>query len=114
MRQPWAPPGVRLRTLVESDAAELYAAIEMNRMYLAEWMPWAKNQTLEGTSDFINAAEAQRADESGFHLAILCAARISGVVGMHPIDDAHRTVHWATGLSRRNRARESRQTRYVH
>ena len=38
-----------LGLLEEADAEELYALVEQNRAYLAEWLPWAADQTLEGT-----------------------------------------------------------------
>lgn len=48
-------PGVRLRLFEEVDADELYRLIEDNRAYLAPWMPWAANQTLGDTSEFIRS-----------------------------------------------------------
>jgi hypothetical protein len=44
--------GCYLRLLEEADAEELYELVDRNRDYLAEWMPWAAAQTLEGTAAF--------------------------------------------------------------
>ena len=82
--------GLLLRPLRQQDASALYSIIEENRNYLAEWMPWAEGQTLEGTLEFIRSAEKQQAEESGFHLAIVSGDEIIGVVGMHPIDQVNR------------------------
>jgi hypothetical protein len=43
----------RLVQLEQAHADELYGLVEANRDYLAEWLPWAAGQTLEGTREFI-------------------------------------------------------------
>lgn len=75
-----------LRLLEESDADELYALVDANREFLAQWMPWAAGQTLENTREFIRTSRRQFADNQGFQLAIVEDARIVGAVGLHRID----------------------------
>ncbi len=70
-----------LRLLEESDAQELYEVISANRDHLAEWMPWARNQTLDGTLEFIRRSRKQFAENDGFQAAIVENERIIGVVG---------------------------------
>ena len=53
-----------LRLLEESDAGELYALVEANRPYLAEWLPWAAGQTLEATANFIRKTGPPLSDEA--------------------------------------------------
>ena len=59
-----------LRLFEESDVESLYALIERNRSYLSPWLPWAEQQTLEGTRAFIRMGRKQLADNDGFQAAI--------------------------------------------
>jgi ribosomal-protein-serine acetyltransferase len=76
----------QLRLFEESDAEELYAVIAANRVYLSQWMPWAPNQTPDGTLAFIRTSRKQLADNQGFQTAIVQDGRIVGVLGFHSID----------------------------
>jgi ribosomal-protein-serine acetyltransferase len=80
------PGGHLLRPLSTSDARELYALIEANRELLAAWMPWARDQTLTDTEEFIQRASEQSADDNGFQAAILESGEILGVAGFHGVD----------------------------
>lgn len=82
--------GVRL--LGAGDAPELYGVIEANREHLAQWMPWAADQDLDGTERFIAEAEEQRSGENGFQAKIEPEGEIVGVVGFHRIDWTNRNT----------------------
>jgi ribosomal-protein-serine acetyltransferase len=84
---------IKLRLLEETDARELYALIEANRPYLAQWLPWAVGQTFEDTLDFIRGARSQASDNEGFQAAIVLAGSIVGVIGCV-------TVVWASRSTR--------------
>src|SRR5215216_6712885 len=77
-----------LRLLEEADAEELYRLVDANRAYLAEWMPWAAQQTLEGTLAFIRTTERRRAENNGFECVLVLDGRIVGAAGFarHPVD----------------------------
>ncbi len=75
-----------LRLLDESDAEELYAVIEANRLHLARWMPWAPGQTLDATLAFIRRSARQLADNQGFQVAMIEDGAIVGVLGYHRLD----------------------------
>jgi ribosomal-protein-serine acetyltransferase len=75
-----------LRLLREADAQELYRLVERNRGYLAEWMPWAADQTLERTAAFIRTTERRLADNNGFEAAIVLDGRIVGALGFPGVD----------------------------
>jgi ribosomal-protein-serine acetyltransferase len=75
-----------LRPLVTEDAPELYALVESNRARLARWMPWAADQTAEGTAAFIRRATEQEGNEDGFQRALIVNGAIAGTVGFHRID----------------------------
>lgn len=81
-----------LRLLEEADADELYAVVDDNREYLARWMPWATNQTLETTLEFIRNSRKQLGDNQGFQVAIVDDGRIVGVLGFHRVDWGNRST----------------------
>jgi ribosomal-protein-serine acetyltransferase len=78
--------GCYLRLLEEADAEELYRLVDQNRDYLAEWMPWAAAQTLEGTAAFIQAALRRHADRNGFEMGLILDERTIGAAGFAGID----------------------------
>jgi len=75
-----------LRLLEQRDAEELYALVERNRSHLADWMPWAAEQTLEGTTAFIRSAEQRHAAGNGFETVLVVDERIAGAAGFSGID----------------------------
>ena len=81
-----------LRLLEETDVDELYALIDANRAELSRWLPWAAGQDREGTLDFIRLTHRHRADHSGATFAIVCGGALAGVIGMEPLDWAHRAT----------------------
>jgi ribosomal-protein-serine acetyltransferase len=78
--------GAYLRLLEEPDAEELHELVDRNRAYLAEWMPWAADQTLEQTANFIRAALRRHAERNGFEMALVLDERIIGAAGFAGID----------------------------
>jgi ribosomal-protein-serine acetyltransferase len=81
-----------LRLLEEGDADELYRLIERNRAYLARWMPWAADQTLAGTLEFIRLTRRQAAAKDGFQAALVPDGAIVGMVGFHGVNWPHRST----------------------
>jgi ribosomal-protein-serine acetyltransferase len=78
-----------LRFLEESDADELYAAIDANRAYLAPWLPWAERETPQDALEFIRLTRRQIAENNGFQTGIVCDGHIIGVVGFHGVQWDH-------------------------
>lgn len=81
-----------VRPLGATDAAPLYALIEANRAYLAQWMPWPADQDLAATGQFIAEAEAQLIEENGFQAKIEPEGAIVGIAGFHSIDWTNRNT----------------------
>jgi len=79
------PAGRWLRLLEESDADELHAVVDANREQLARWMPWAAEQTLKDTTDFIRRTREQLVNNDGLQLAVIEDSRIAGVAGFHAV-----------------------------
>ena len=78
--------GAYLRLLEERDAEELHELVDRNRAHLAEWMPWAADQTLEGTAAFIHGAVRRHAERNGSELALVLDERMVGAAGFAGID----------------------------
>jgi ribosomal-protein-serine acetyltransferase len=78
--------GAYLRLLEEPDAEELHELVDRNRAHLAEWMPWAADQTLEGTAAFIHGAVRRHAERNGSELAFVLDERMIGAAGFAGID----------------------------
>ncbi len=81
-----------VRPVEAADASALYALIETDRDYLAQWLPWAQDQDLAATEQFIAEAEAQLARNDGFQAVIAPAGEIVGVAGFHSIDWTNRNT----------------------
>ena len=82
------PPAL-LRPLIAADAPELHALVERNRSGLVRWMPWAADQTLAGTEEFIRRAADQELAGNGFQCALVDDGPIAGVAGFHGLDRAN-------------------------
>lgn len=84
--------GRQLRLLEEIDAEALYEVVVSNRELLVRWMPWAADQTLDGTLAFIRSSRRQLADNGGFQAAIVDGGAIVGVIGFHRVDWGNRSA----------------------
>ena len=73
--------GCHLQLLEDSDAEDLYRLVERNRDYLAEWLPWAAGQTLEGVREFIQKTRRQVDENDGFQGALFLEGRMVGAGG---------------------------------
>lgn len=95
----------RLRLLEESDANELYALIDTNRVYLSRWMPWAAGQDFQDTLRFIRMAHRQLLDNNGLQAALVCNGAIIGVVGYHAVNWNHRSTSIGYWLAEQHQGR---------
>ncbi|MDP9114079.1 MAG: GNAT family N-acetyltransferase [Acidobacteriota bacterium] len=79
--------GFELRLVEERHAEEMFSAIESNREYLRQWLPWVDaTQSKDDTQAFIRAALEMFAAQEGFTAAIWHRKRVAGVIGTHRID----------------------------
>ena len=76
----------QLRLIEQTDAEEVHRLVELNRAYLTDWMPWAAEQTFEGTAEFVRKTGEQLKQDNGFQTVLVCAGRIVGSVGYHAIN----------------------------
>ena len=77
---------LHLRVLEEADAEEVYRLVEANRDHLARWMPWARDQDLERTRNFIRTARDRYERNDGFEVALVADGRIVGCAGFATVD----------------------------
>jgi ribosomal-protein-serine acetyltransferase len=99
------PETSNFRLLDESDAAELHALIDANRAYLARWLPWAEEQTLDDTLSFIHKTREQLEGNNGFQVAVVDGEGIVGVIGYHAVDWRNRLTSIGYWLAEEHQGR---------
>lgn len=83
----------KLRLLQEPHAEELFALVDANRRRLRKWLPWLDfNTTPADSLAFIRSVLNQLASNQGFSLGIFHKGRLAGMVGMHTLSWANRSV----------------------
>lgn len=95
----------RLRLLEATDAEELHEVVATNRELLARWMPWAAEQTLEGTREFVLSTRRQLAANEGFQAAIIDQDAIAGVIGFNRLDWENRSASLGYWLAEASQGR---------
>jgi ribosomal-protein-serine acetyltransferase len=85
--------GVYLKLLEERHAPEVFAAVDRERAYLREWLPWvdASNEVAD-TRAFIESSLRQFSANEGFAGGIWCGDEFVGGIGTHKIDWLNRRV----------------------
>ncbi|MBS1878722.1 MAG: GNAT family N-acetyltransferase [Actinobacteria bacterium] len=91
-----------LRPVADGDAEPLYGLIEGDRERLARWLPWAAEQTLAGTREFVAKSRAQQAREDGFQAVLLRDGVVAGIAGYHCIDRLNRATSIGYWLAARH------------
>lgn len=83
---------LHLRPVEGRDAEPIYALVDAERERLAEWLPWAAQQTLAATRSFVAESRAQQERGEGFQAAIVRDEEIAGIAGYHRIDRLNRAT----------------------
>jgi ribosomal-protein-serine acetyltransferase len=85
--------GIHLKLLEERHASEIFEAVERDRAYLREWLPWVDPTTEVGTTlTFIKSTLEQFANNEGLTAGIWCGNEFAGTIGTHKIDWLNRKV----------------------
>jgi ribosomal-protein-serine acetyltransferase len=85
-------PGIELRMFENTDAPIVFAAVERNREWLREWLPWVDTTHSPGDVEaFIAKVREQFGNGQGPQCGIWVDAVFRGGFGCHPIDWAHRS-----------------------
>ena len=77
---------LHLRVLEEADAEEVHRLLESNRSHLSPWMPWARDQDLDRTRNFVRASHERYERNDGFEAALVVGDRIVGCAGFPGVD----------------------------
>jgi ribosomal-protein-serine acetyltransferase len=86
-------PDFSLRLLEERHAPVIFAAVERDRDYLREWLPWVDaTHSEDDTLSFIRSVLDQFSSGAGFTAGIWNCERFAGVIGTHKIDWLNRKV----------------------
>ncbi len=89
-----------LRLLQETDAEEIFALTDRNRLYLRQWLPWLDSTTsAKDTHAFIQRCLAQHTEGYGFVCTIIFNGNIIGVLGHNSIDLINRISYPGYWLS---------------
>lgn len=83
---------IKLCCVRSSDAETIYAAIERNRDYLSRWLPFVKNLTLDGESDFISSILNAPVEIRSHLFVIKVENKFAGLIGFSNSDYINRKV----------------------
>ena len=85
--------GLELKLLEERHAPLAFAAVDRNRSYLREWLPWVNaTASAEDTRTFIKTTLQQFANNEGFAAGIWRDGEYVGTIGFHKVDWLNRKV----------------------
>ena len=91
---------LHLRLFQESDAEELFALIDRNRVYLEKTMSWLDTRlTVQDTRDYIKHMETQNGVTRGPAYAIVLDDHIVGAIGMPQLNTVHKVTSFGYWLS---------------
>jgi ribosomal-protein-serine acetyltransferase len=84
--------GIELVQFEPGDAGTVFAAVERNRAYLRQWLPWVdQTRTAGEIRQFIARATAQFEAGLGPNFGIWLDGTLAGAIGCHPINPADRS-----------------------
>jgi|SRR5450432_54586 ribosomal-protein-serine acetyltransferase len=85
--------GLELRLLEESDADEVFRAVERNREQLREWLPWVdRTVSAEEPRQYILLSLQQYANREALAAGIFVAGSLAGAIGLHKMDARNRST----------------------
>lgn len=85
--------GIELRALQETNAPELFAAVERNRERLGRWLFWVHDTHAPAdVREFIRQALIQHAARHGLHCAIRVGGAFAGGIGCRIVESRNRSA----------------------
>jgi len=82
---------ITLRWPVMADADEMFALIEANRTYLARWLPWAPDHTLEKERQWVEGRIQAKVDGTGSPPLLIYQGSLVGLTGVNCKDLLNRS-----------------------
>jgi ribosomal-protein-serine acetyltransferase len=93
-------PGIMIRLFEDRDAEAVFAAVERDRTYLREWLPWVDPaRSTQEIRDFIGRSQAQWEENRSPNCGIWVNGEIAGCIGCHAIDYGNRNCSIGYWLS---------------
>src|SRR5262249_13228462 len=84
--------GIEMRQFELRDADAVFTAVERNREYLRQWLPWVgQTRTTEDIRQVILRVTHQAETNQGPQVGIWVDGEIGGALGCHTIDWANRS-----------------------
>jgi ribosomal-protein-serine acetyltransferase len=91
----YVKPGLEVALVELRHAEAIFDAIDRQREYLREWLPWVDQTTTIGhVEEFIHKALRKFADQDGFDAGVWLDGHYIGGIGMHYWD----RVNWKTEI----------------
>jgi ribosomal-protein-serine acetyltransferase len=88
-------PGLEIALLELRHAAAVFNAVESEREYLSEWLPWAQQTaTMADVEEFIDRSLKKFAAQDGFDAGVWLEGHYIGGFGMHYWD----RINWRTEI----------------
>ncbi len=85
--------GVHLKLMEERHAPAIFAAVDIDRAYLREWLSWVDPTTsVDQPREYIKTSLQAFANNEGLAAGIWCGDEFAGAVGAHKIDWLNRKV----------------------
>ncbi len=100
-------PGIEIKLLEPRDAEAVFAAVDRDREYLREWLPWVdRTQSAGDVRHFIEEVVGpQWADNRGPQCGIWIDGELAGSIGCHAIDWANRACSIGYWIESRRQGR---------
>jgi len=95
-----------MRLLDPSQAAPIFAAVDADRDYLREWLPWVdRSQRVEDTRVFLELQQMNQKEGTAYGYGLWRSQRIRGIVGLHDVNMADRHCKIGYWLARQEQGR---------
>jgi len=83
---------ITLHVLTVAEADELFDVTDRNRRSLRQWLPWLDwSNSPADTAEHLRTVEARHHSRNGFGAGIRIGRRLAGSIGLHAIDERHRS-----------------------
>ena len=91
---------ITLLDLADVNAAEMFAAVDRNRLYLRTWLPWLDlNLAAEDSEAFIRRERKRREEGIGLVTGVQFRGELCGTAGFNWIDPLNRSCEIGYWLS---------------
>ena len=84
---------ITLRWPVMADADEMFALIAANRTYLARWLPWAPDHTLEKERQWVEGRIQANVDGTGSPPLLIYQGSLVGFTGVNSRDPMNKSCN---------------------